>query len=119
MAKKTSINRKQRTQLRHKRITNRLKQTANSKLRLVVSKSNKHLIAQIIDDTKGHTIICCSSKQMKKHANIAIAKQIGVDIAKKAIEKNIKEVAFDRGGNKYHGQIKALADAVREQGIKF
>lgn len=119
MAKKTNINRKQNKQLRHRRITNKLKFSSNTKPRLVVSKSNKHLIAQIIDDTKGHTLICCSSKQMKCNANISVATKIGEEIAIKALEKKIIEVAFDRGGNKYHGQIKAIAEAARAKGLKF
>ncbi|MDR3330235.1 MAG: 50S ribosomal protein L18 [Mycoplasmataceae bacterium] len=117
--KHININRKDKRSLRHKRITNRLKQFENDKPRLVISKSNNHLIAQIIDDQVGKTLVSSSSKQLKKHATVAVAKEIGMDIAKKAIAKKISTVVFDRGGSPYHGQIKALAESARENGLKF
>ncbi|MDR1235127.1 MAG: 50S ribosomal protein L18 [Mycoplasmataceae bacterium] len=117
--KQLNVNRKARRSLRHKRLTNRLKREDNQKPRLVVSKSNNHLIAQIVDDTVGKTLVCSSTKQLKKTATVATATLVGEDLAKKAIAKNIKEVVFDRGGSPYHGQIKALATAARSGGLKF
>jgi large subunit ribosomal protein L18 len=117
--KHINIDRKDKRVLRHKRITNHLKQFENDKPRLVVSKSNNHLIVQIIDDQVGKTLVSSSSKQLKKPATVDLAKQIGADIAKKALAKKITTVVFDRGGSPYHGQIKALADSARENGLKF
>lgn len=113
------INRKANRKLRHKRITNRFKKTGLDTYRFVVSKTNNHLFAQIIDDEKFNTIVSSSTVALKKTANVANAKLVGEDIAKKAIAKNISKVRFDRGGSKYHGQIKAVADAAREHGLKF
>jgi large subunit ribosomal protein L18 len=117
--KQININRKSQRKLRHKRITNRLHKLDNQKPRLVISKSNNHLIAQIVDDRVGKTLVASSTKQLKKTATVATAKLVGEDIAKKAIAKNIQIVVFDRGGNLYHGQIKALAEAARSGGLKF
>ncbi|MDR0985495.1 MAG: 50S ribosomal protein L18 [Mycoplasmataceae bacterium] len=117
--KQVNVNRKSKKQLRHKRITNRLKINANAKPRLVISKSNNHLIAQVIDDGSMKTIASSSTKQLKKKATIATAKEVGTDVAKKALAKQVKEVVFDRGGNPYHGQIEALANAARKAGLKF
>ncbi|MDR2369726.1 MAG: 50S ribosomal protein L18 [Mycoplasmataceae bacterium] len=117
--KQLNINRKAKRQLRHKRITNRLHKFDNQKPRLVVAKSNNHLIAQIIDDSVGKTLVASSTKQLKQLATVATAKLVGADIAKKAIAKKIVAVVFDRGGNPYHGQVKALADAARSGGLKF
>jgi large subunit ribosomal protein L18 len=117
--KQLNINRQAKRDLRHKRITNYLKKIDNLKPRLVISKSNNHLIAQIVDDSVGKTLVSSSTKQLKKQANLATAKLIGEDIAKKALNKNITTVVFDRGGNVYHGQIKILADTARANGLKF
>ncbi len=98
--------------------------------RLSVYKSCKHIYAQIIDDTIGHTLVAASSlskeirdkiNEIKKEGGTKtdIAKVVGELIAKKALEKGIKKVCFDRGGFKYHGRIKALADAARAQGLEF
>jgi large subunit ribosomal protein L18 len=94
--------------------------------RLVVFRSAKHAYAHIIDDTTGKTLLSVStlSKDLRedvKHAKTPIAryKLIGVAAAKKALEKNIKEVVFDRSGYLYHGRVKALADGAREGGLKF
>ncbi|MDR0675391.1 MAG: 50S ribosomal protein L18 [Mycoplasmataceae bacterium] len=117
--KQININRQAKRKLRHKRITNRLHKFDNQKPRLVISKSNNHLIAQIVDDHAGKTLVASSTKQLKQVATVATAKLVGEDIAKKALAKKIQTVVFDRGGNLYHGQIKALADAARHSGLKF
>ena len=93
--------------------------------RLSVFRSSKHIHAQLIDDTKGETLVAASSleKSMregrKNGANIDAAKAVGKLIAERAKEKGIKDVVFDRGGYLYHGRIKALADAAREGGLNF
>jgi large subunit ribosomal protein L18 len=82
-----------------------------------------HIYAQVIDDTKGATVASASSieKDMrgKTGANVEAAKAVGALVAKRAVEKGVKDVVFDRGGFRYHGRIKALADAAREGGLKF
>ena len=90
--------------------------------RLCVYRSNNNLVVQIIDDVAWNTLISVSTldKDVKvKHSNIEAAKEVGTLIAKKAIEKNIDTVVFDRSGYVYHGVIKALAEAAREAGLKF
>lgn len=89
--------------------------------RLTVYKSLKYVSAQIIDDTKGITLVSASSqeKDLKSGKNVDVAKEIGKVIATRAKEKNINEVVFDRNGYIYHGKIKSLADGARESGLKF
>ena len=91
--------------------------------RLTVFKSNNHLYAQLIDDSKGNTLASSSSLKLmqsnKKFNKKDIAEQIGKDIAKKIMSQGIKDVAFDRGKYKYHGLIKILADAARSEGLNF
>jgi large subunit ribosomal protein L18 len=90
--------------------------------RLAVFKSLKHIYAQVIDDATGKTIVSASSGEKdssSKGANAAAAKAVGALIAKKAKDKGITRVVFDRGGYLYHGNIKALADAARENGLEF
>jgi large subunit ribosomal protein L18 len=89
--------------------------------RLTVFKSLKHLYVQLIDDTVGRTIVASSTvdKNWKAGKNKEGAKLLGSDLAKKAIEKNIKSVVFDRNGYRYHGKIKEVADAAREAGLQF
>ena len=106
---------------RHARVRTKVSGTTECP-RLVVSKSNKNIIAQVVDDTKGETLVYVStldSKIKTKAANIEAAKEVGALVAKKAIEKNIKDVVFDRGGHIYHGVVKALAEAARESGLNF
>ncbi len=118
--KRINFDRKEQRKLRHKRITNTLKRVENKKPRLVVTKTDHHIYAQIIDDASAKVLVSSSTLSLKlKAINIANAKKIGADIAQKAKAKNITTIAFDRGGNKYHGRIKALADAAREAGLKF
>jgi large subunit ribosomal protein L18 len=98
---------------RHNRI--RAKVIGTDKMpRLCVFKSNQHIYAQIIDDTKGKTIVHASGAKKAK-----VAFEVGKEIAKLAIEKKIKKIVFDRGGFKYHGRIRALADGAREAGLQF
>ena len=94
--------------------------------RLTVYRSLKHVYAQIIDDTKGLTLVYASSlsKELRDQAKgakseVEVCKLVGVVAAKKALEKNIKEVLFDRNGYLYHGRVKAVADGAREGGLKF
>ena len=106
---------------RHARVRTKVSGTAECP-RLAVSKSNKNIIAQIIDDTKGETLVYVStldSKIKTKQANVEAAKEVGALVAKKALEKNIKDVVFDRGGHIYHGVVKALAEVAREAGLNF
>ncbi len=90
--------------------------------RLAVFRSLKYIYAQVIDDASGKTLVSASSKDKDsgtKGANAAAAKAVGALIAKKAKDKGINRVVFDRGGYLYHGNIKALADAARENGLEF
>jgi large subunit ribosomal protein L18 len=88
--------------------------------RLAVKKSLKYIYVQLIDDASGKTLASASSKEADtKGANAAAAKAVGALIAKKAKDKGVKRVVFDRGGYLYHGNIKALADAARENGLEF
>lgn len=93
--------------------------------RLAVFRSDKHIYAQIIDDMSGKTLVSASSVQtdvrgeLKNGGNIEAAKRVGKAIADKAVAAGLKAVAFDRGGRRYHGRIKALADAARKGGLSF
>src|SRR3984885_6312693 len=89
--------------------------------RLNVDRSPNHIYAQVIDDSKGETILSAStlSAKLKTGGNVAAAKEVGELGAERAPEKAIKKVVFDRGGSLYHGRIKALADAAREAGLEF
>ena len=121
------VSKKSRTQVRekkHKRMRNHLAGTAD-RPRLAVFRSNQHMYAQIIDDTVGHTLVSASTlnKDVKAELeftnNVDAAAKLGTVIAKKALDKNIKEVVFDRGGFIYQGKVKALAEAAREAGLEF
>jgi large subunit ribosomal protein L18 len=103
---------------RKRRISARLK-TENNVPRLTVFKSLAGIYAQVIDDSKGTTLVSASAKEAKGKNNLDGAKKVGVLIAKKCLEKKIKAVAFDRSGYKYHGKIKAIADGARSGGLKF
>lgn len=108
--------------VRHVRIRQNLSGTSE-KPRLNIFRSNSNITAQIIDDTKGITLVSASTleKDLKisNGSNIEAGKLIGTEIAKRALKANIKNVVFDRGGYKYHGRVKALADAARENGLEF
>ena len=109
---------------RHRRQRNRFSGTAE-RPRLAVFRSNNHMYAQIIDDTVGNTLVsaCTLQKDVKaeleKTNNVDAAAYLGTVIAKKALEKGITTVVFDRGGFIYQGKVKALADAAREAGLEF
>ena len=105
----------------HKRIRRKLA-GSSERPRLAVFRSVAHIYAQVIDDTRGTTLVSASSvdKSAKTNGgNIAAAKAIGKLVAERAKEKGIKSVVFDRGGYQYHGRVKALADAAREAGLEF
>ena len=108
-------------QKRHLRVRNHIAGTA-ARPRLNVFRSLKNIYAQIIDDEKGVTLVSASSKDKgfsQYGGNVEAAKAIGAAVAKKALEKGITEVVFDRGGYIYHGRVAALAGAAREAGLKF
>ena len=107
---------------RHFRVRKRVVGSAE-RPRLVVSRSSRHLVAQIVDDSIGQTLVSASTMEStlreSKDDKSAKAREVGVSIAKRAKEKGISAVVFDRGGNKYTGRIAALADAARENGLDF
>ena len=109
---------------KHMKIRNRFSGTAE-RPRLAVFRSNNHMYAQIIDDTVGNTLVAASTvekevkEQLEKTNNVDAAAYLGTVIAKRAIEKGIDTVVFDRGGFIYQGKIEALADAAREAGLEF
>lgn len=121
------VSKKSRSEVRvkkHMRLRNRFAGTAK-RPRLAVFRSNNHMYAQIIDDTVGNTLVAASTvekevkAQLEKTNNVDAAAYLGTVIAKRAIEKGIDTVVFDRGGFLYHGKIAALADAAREAGLEF
>ena len=119
MVKKT--NRKFERARRHARVRRKVSGTAE-RPRLCVYKSNTNIYAQIIDDVAGNTIVSASTleKEVKtKHSNKEAAKEVGTLIAKRATDKKIKSVVFDRSGYIYHGIVKELAEAAREGGLEF
>ena len=109
---------------KHRRLRNRISGTT-ARPRLAVFRSNNHMYAQIIDDTVGNTIAAASTldkdikEAVEKTNNVAAAAQVGTVIAKRALEKGITTVVFDRGGYIYQGKVQALADAAREAGLTF
>ena len=117
----SKINRKEERARRHARVRTKISGTTECP-RLAVSKSNKNIIAQIIDDSKAETLVYVSTLDAEiktKKANKDAAKEVGAAIAKKALDKKIKTVVFDRGGFIYHGVVKELAEAAREAGLDF
>ena len=121
------VKKRSRAELRakkHMRILNRLSGTAQ-RPRLAVFRSNNHMYAQIIDDTVGNTLVAASTvekeikAELEKTNNVDAAAYVGKVIAKRAMDKGITEVVFDRGGFLYHGKIAALAEAAREAGLVF
>lgn len=106
---------------RHLRVRNHVSGTAECP-RLNVFRSLSNIYAQVIDDEKGVTLVSASSKDKdfaNYGGNIEAAKAVGAAVAKRALEKGIEEVVFDRGGYLYHGRVAALAEAAREAGLKF
>ena len=121
------VSKKSRQEVRvkkHMKIRNRFNGTAECP-RLAVFRSNNHMSAQIIDDTVGNTLVSASTtekeikKELEKTNNVDAAAYLGTVIAKRALEKGIKEVVFDRGGFIYQGKVAALAEAAREAGLEF
>lgn len=121
------VSKKSRSEIRenkHRRMRHHLAGTAQ-RPRLAVFRSNNHIYAQIIDDTVGNTLVAASTMEkeikasVEKTNDVAAAAAVGTAIAKKALEKGITEVVFDRGGFIYQGKIQALADAAREAGLQF
>ncbi len=121
------INKPSRAKIRekkHRRIRHHLAGTATTP-RLAVFRSNKHMYAQIIDDVEHKTLVSASTvqkdvkDQLEHTDDVAAAAFLGGVIARKALEKGIESVVFDRGGYIYHGKVKALADGAREAGLKF
>ena len=114
-----------REQRRTGRVRRALKRVGGDRPRLSVFRSSKHIYAQVIDDRKGETLCAASSLEkdlragIKTGANIEAAKAVGKLLAERAQTKGVKAVVFDRGGYRYHGRVKALADAAREGGLKF
>ncbi len=121
------VNKKSRKEVRvkkHMRIRNRFSGTAE-RPRLAVFRSNNHMYAQIIDDTVGNTLVSASTlekdikAELTKTNNVDAAAYLGTVIGKRAVEKGITKVVFDRGGYIYQGKVAALADAAREAGLEF
>ena len=121
------VSKKSRTVVReqkHRRLRNRFSGTAE-RPRLAVFRSNNHMYAQIIDDTVGKTLVSASTldkdvkAELEKTNNVEAASVVGTVIAKRALEKGINTVVYDRGGFIYAGKIKALAEAAREAGLEF
>lgn len=110
---------------RKQRVRSALRKQTNSRIRLSVFRSGKHIYAQLIDDAKGQTLVSASSLDaevkvaVKSTSTVEAAKAIGSLIAVRAIKANIKQVVFDRGGYLFHGRVKALADSAREAGLSF
>ena len=121
------VSKKSRSEVRvnkHRKLRNRLAGTTECP-RLAVFRSNNHIYAQIIDDTVGNTLVAASTMEkaikdeLQYTDNVAAAAAVGTAVAKKALEKGITEVVFDRGGFIYQGKVQALADAAREAGLNF
>jgi large subunit ribosomal protein L18 len=116
--------RKESTRRRHSRVRRRVTGTAD-RPRLAVFRSNQHIYVQVIDDAHHHTLAAASTLdtdlkvELESTANCQASTEVGKLIAQRAISKGIRQVVFDRGGNLYHGRVKALADAAREAGLDF
>lgn len=121
------VSKKTRAEVRakkHKRLRYHLAGTAE-RPRLVVFRSNNHMYAQVVDDSVGNTLVSASTlekeikSELEKTNNVEAAAYLGTVIAKRALDKGINTVVYDRGGYIYHGKVKALADAAREAGLEF
>ncbi|MCX5932639.1 MAG: 50S ribosomal protein L18 [Cyanobacteria bacterium] len=120
----STLSRKQQTQKRHRRLRRNLNGTSD-RPRLAVFRSNNHIYAQVIDDA-AQTTLCAASTldkdlrtSLESSASCDASVAVGQLLATRAIAKGIQQVVFDRGGNLYHGRVKALADAAREAGLQF
>jgi len=120
----SSLSRKQQTQKRHRRLRRNLSGTSE-RPRLAVFRSNNHIYAQVIDDNAQSTLCSASTvdkelrTNLKSSASCDASVAVGQLVAQRALAKGISQVVFDRGGNLYHGRVKALADAAREAGLQF
>jgi len=120
----TQVSREARRQQVHVRLRKRVHGAVEAP-RLSVYRSSNHIYAQVVDDTRGNTLVSASSldkeirETLKVGGNLAAAKLVGQALAKRAKEAGIARVVFDRGGYAYHGRVKALAEAARESGLKF
>jgi large subunit ribosomal protein L18 len=118
------VDRNENRKRRHQRVRKKARGTAECP-RLNVFRSNMHIYAQIVDDQRGVTLVAASSMdpelkgELGYGGNVEAARRVGELIARKALDKGIKDVVFDRGGYLYHGRVKALADGARKQGLKF
>ncbi|MBF2026474.1 MAG: 50S ribosomal protein L18 [Oscillatoriales cyanobacterium C42_A2020_001] len=118
------VSRRESTRRRHARVRRKVLGTTE-RPRLAVFRSNQHIYVQLIDDTQHHTIASASTvdpdlkSDLESGANCDASTKVGKLIAERSLEKGIKQVVFDRGGNLYHGRVKALADAAREAGLEF
>ena len=116
--------RKARRQMRHRRVRRKIRGTAD-RPRLAVFRSLNHIYVQVIDDSRGHTVASASSldptirDQVNGSAKTEVSAMVGTLVAERAVELGVKSVVFDRGGFKYHGRTKALADAARKGGLVF
>ncbi|MGY4706440.1 50S ribosomal protein L18 [Candidatus Bipolaricaulota sp. J31] len=124
--KTRGLSRNERRKIRHRRVRKKISGTSE-RPRLFVFKSLRHIYAQIIDDSPpqgSRTLVAASTldpelRERIKSDNIEAAREVGKLIARRALEKGIKKVVFDRGGYPYHGKVKALAEAAREEGLEF
>jgi len=113
-----------RIRLRHERIRKRVVGTTE-RPRLCVHFSGQHIYAQVIDDTAGKTVAAASTVEkgvrgsQRNHANVTTAEKVGSLLAERTLQKNVRQVVFDRGGFTFHGRVKALADAARSAGLEF
>ncbi len=119
-----AFNKEEARKRRHRRVRARVKGTSESP-RLNVFRSSRHIYAQVIDDTKGNTLVAASTleaeiaPQLDGKDKTEQARVVGEFVAKRALEKGLKKVVFDRSGYKYHGRVKALAEGAREGGLEF
>ena len=119
-----TLTRRESKQRRHRRVRGKV-HGSPERPRLAVFRSNEHIYAQVIDDTQHHTLVAASTVEpdlkssLPSGSNCEASVQVGKLIAARSLEKGITKVVFDRGGNLYHGRIKALADAAREAGLDF
>lgn len=118
------LSRKEATRRRHGRIRRRVMGTSD-RPRLAVFRSNQHIYVQLIDDTRHHTLVSASTldadlkADLESGSNCDASAKVGKLVAERAIAQGVTKVVFDRGGNLYHGRVKALADAAREGGLDF
>ncbi|SCA55283.1 50S ribosomal subunit protein L18 [Candidatus Terasakiella magnetica] len=119
------LNSKQLQERRKSRVRFQIRKRATGRPRLSVFRSSKHIYAQVIDDANGVTLVAASSIEkdlkgsLKTGADTDAATKVGALVAERAVKAGIKDVVFDRGGYRYHGRVKALADAAREAGLSF